>query len=107
MEEVRDELFKRSIENVLESWENKIMKSRFSEIGTIVLDRQVRLFGNSIADLIGVEESRARIRKLSQITAVLNCSSTHEVSELAAKSPAGHWCLRDSQIREILKLHLK
>jgi hypothetical protein len=87
---------------VANTLERAVLKSRFTRLGGLQFDRELRALVNFLTSVTS-STVRDRFAKLHQINTVLNLEHPQEVLEYYGSSSSGvTWRLTPSEVREVL-----
>ena len=93
-----------NLKQVVDRIEALLRLKRFTQLGGLQLDRNIRDLVTSLAD-VTQRSVREKFARLTQVATLLSCESMGEVQEFFgpdAANAAYTWRLSDTQIREVL-----
>ncbi len=83
--------------------EKAVLKSSFSRLGGLLLDREVRSLVSFLTN-VTTWSVRDKFSKLTQMSTVLNLETVAEMSDIWGPSSSNAWKLSSAEVRQVLGL---
>ncbi|EJU05592.1 COG4-domain-containing protein [Dacryopinax primogenitus] len=92
-----------AIDVIVRPWEKLVLGMRFTELGAIRFDREVRSISSYLTSQTSFGDAREKLQRLQQIATVLNLDAEESVDEFYTSSGIA-WRLSASEARSIAAL---
>ncbi|KAH8117158.1 COG4-domain-containing protein [Phellopilus nigrolimitatus] len=98
-------LFDLSIDVLVRPWEKHVMALKYSELGAIRFDRDIRAISTYLSSQVTFGDIREKFQRLQQISTLLNIDKDEDVDEFFSSSGIA-WKLNTAEARAIARLKI-